>query len=118
MAKENAGVVDGPYAGRFTAYVMSLTKGKGHIVVLGPQSRCEGGIYDTVSFLLLFLCQDLKKTMAVLLENMLLRINELEHKINNVMNTSMNGSLHNTSSMHEILQPGNQLLAEELISNY
>lgn len=45
LARDNDGVVDGPYAGRFTAY-------------------------------------DLKKTMAVLLENILERIDKIEHRLN------------------------------------
>ncbi|XP_059172981.1 alpha-1,6-mannosylglycoprotein 6-beta-N-acetylglucosaminyltransferase A-like [Physella acuta] len=57
LAKENGNIVDGPYAGRFTAF-------------------------------------DLKKTIAVLLESMLARINRLEYFVNNVTN----GSLFNDNS--------------------
>ncbi|KAL8623882.1 hypothetical protein ACOMHN_050597 [Nucella lapillus] len=52
LAKENAGIVDGPYAGRFTAF-------------------------------------DLKKTIAVLLDSILGRLDRLEGYINNVTNGSL-----------------------------
>ncbi|CAG5119179.1 unnamed protein product [Candidula unifasciata] len=65
LAKENGDIVDGPYAGRFTAF-------------------------------------DLKKTIAVLLESMLARINRLEIFVNNVTNGSLfsdNSSLSSFSAL-------------------
>ncbi|CAL1529052.1 unnamed protein product [Lymnaea stagnalis] len=67
LAKENGDIVDGPYAGRFTAF-------------------------------------DLKKTIAVLLESMLARINRLEIFVNNVTNGSLLND--NSSLLSSHLLPG------------
>ena len=67
LSRENSDIVDGPYAGRFTAY-------------------------------------DLKKTIAVLLESMLERINHLETKVNLGVNGSSNISIFNNSRPKYILK--------------
>ncbi|XP_021366122.1 alpha-1,6-mannosylglycoprotein 6-beta-N-acetylglucosaminyltransferase A-like isoform X1 [Mizuhopecten yessoensis] len=76
LARENSDIVDGPYAGRFTAY-------------------------------------DLKKTMAVLLESMLERLNKLEIKINNAINGT-NGTNSNVTN-GQSMRSNYQLRAEDLI---
>ncbi|XP_062614039.1 alpha-1,6-mannosylglycoprotein 6-beta-N-acetylglucosaminyltransferase A-like isoform X1 [Saccostrea cucullata] len=77
LSRENADIVDGPYAGRFTAY-------------------------------------DLKKTMAVLLENMLERLGRLEVQVHHVMNIS-NSSLVNLTRPLMADQSEDSLHAEDLI---
>ncbi|KAL4217311.1 hypothetical protein ACF0H5_023762 [Mactra antiquata] len=71
LARDNEGVVDGPYAGRFTAY-------------------------------------DLKKTMAVLLENILERLDKVEHELNITANVSSHTQGHRSK------EPS--LLAKDLIN--
>ncbi|XP_060599364.1 alpha-1,6-mannosylglycoprotein 6-beta-N-acetylglucosaminyltransferase A-like [Ruditapes philippinarum] len=72
LARDNEGVVDGPYAGRFTAY-------------------------------------DLKKTMAVLLENILQRLDKVEHELNITANiSSILAKPGETDKQHS-------LLAEDLL---
>ncbi|XP_052815041.1 alpha-1,6-mannosylglycoprotein 6-beta-N-acetylglucosaminyltransferase A-like [Mya arenaria] len=66
LARDSEGVVDGPYAGRFTAY-------------------------------------DLKKTMAVLLENMIERLDRIEHRLNissNLTKPSLSGDISMTHSLY------------------
>ncbi|NXI02422.1 MGT5A acetylglucosaminyltransferase, partial [Pachycephala philippinensis] len=70
LAEENKNVVDGPYVGTVTAYGNSLT-----------------------SF------ADLKKTLAVLLDNILQRIGKLESKVENlVLNGTGANSTNNTTT--------------------
>lgn len=76
LAKENSGVVDGPYAGRFTAF-------------------------------------DLKKTIAVLLESILARLDRLETYINK----TTNGSFYRNSPLNLVTAEERQLIlsAQDLI---
>uniref|UniRef100_A0A2C9K266 alpha-1,6-mannosyl-glycoprotein 6-beta-N-acetylglucosaminyltransferase n=2 Tax=Biomphalaria glabrata TaxID=6526 RepID=A0A2C9K266_BIOGL len=69
LAQENGDIVDGPYAGRFTAF-------------------------------------DLKKTIAVLLESMLARINRLEIFVNNVTNGSLLSDNSTLLSPHLLMGAG------------
>ncbi|KAH3754449.1 alpha-1,6-mannosylglycoprotein 6-beta-N-acetylglucosaminyltransferase A-like [Dreissena polymorpha] len=74
LARDNDGVVDGPYAGRFTAY-------------------------------------DLKKTMAVLLENILERLDYIEHHLN----ISSNMTTLAQPARDGAVNKSNPVLAKDLI---
>ncbi|XP_046542925.1 alpha-1,6-mannosylglycoprotein 6-beta-N-acetylglucosaminyltransferase A-like isoform X1 [Haliotis rubra] len=78
LSRENGDMVDGPYAGRFTAY-------------------------------------DLKKTMAVLLESMLERLQRLESAVNLVINTTLvNDTINATLKLEEKHKSG--ISARDLIN--
>ncbi|XP_076443774.1 alpha-1,6-mannosylglycoprotein 6-beta-N-acetylglucosaminyltransferase A-like [Babylonia areolata] len=73
LAKENAGVVDGPYAGRFTAF-------------------------------------DLKKTIAVLLDSILGRLDRLENYINNATNGSLLEAVRVATAENQIVLSAKDLI--------
>ncbi|EPY79473.1 alpha-1,6-mannosylglycoprotein 6-beta-N-acetylglucosaminyltransferase A [Camelus ferus] len=78
LAEENRNVVDGPYAGVMTAYAAYDTcRVKGAFVSLGA---------------------DLKKTLAVLLDNILQRIGKLESKVDNLVINGTGTNLTNSTT--------------------
>ncbi|KAG7241066.1 hypothetical protein INR49_026097 [Caranx melampygus] len=99
LAEENQSVMDGPYVGTMTAYATL----QGQYPVSGESPCLQTGLgvvpasIAAVILSVLSGVEDLKKTLAVLLDNIMLRLGKLESKVENIYNGT-GGNLTNSAS--------------------